>query len=78
MNDAIAKLFGPLLCRFFPPSGRRRAAARADLAMERPEAVPVVRRPRVACATVVRGEATRLLRPYLVAYERTHGLEAAA
>ncbi|MEU8787037.1 hypothetical protein [Streptomyces sp. NPDC048637] len=78
MNDAIAKLFGPLLCRFFPPSGRRRAAARADVARERPEAVPAVRRPRVARVTVVRGEATRLVRPYLVAYERAHGLEAVA
>lgn len=78
MNHAIAKLFGPLLCLFFPPSGRRRAAARADVARERPEAVPVVRRPRAARATVVRGEATRIVRPYLVAYERTHGLEAAA
>lgn len=41
MNHAIAKVFGPLLCRLFPSS-------------------------------------RRLVRPYLVAYERAHGLDVAA
>ncbi|MFD0169471.1 hypothetical protein ACFVJH_35880 [Streptomyces decoyicus] len=40
--------------------------------------VPALRCPRATYVAMVRGEDTALIRPYLVAYERTHGLEGAA
>ncbi|MFG2398782.1 hypothetical protein [Streptomyces lydicus] len=73
MRQPIARLFEALLRRLFPASGRRRAGAPATY----PEAPSAVRRPRPR-HTVVRGEDTVLVRPYLVAHERTHGLEAVA
>ncbi|MBL1091875.1 MULTISPECIES: hypothetical protein [Streptomyces] len=70
---ATAKLFGPLLRRLFPPSGRRRADAVAPLPP------PVEHeRPAAPLPPVVRGEDTVLVRPYLVAYEQQYGLEGVA
>lgn len=80
MFPRIAHLLNLLMCLLLPPSGCRRATSTAGAAAAagRPGGTPVVRRPRGASVRMVRGEDTRLVRPYLDAYERTHGLEAAA
>ncbi|MFF8369181.1 hypothetical protein ACF05W_10100 [Streptomyces lydicus] len=73
MRKPIARLFEALLRQLFPASGRRRAGALATY----PDAPPALRRARPR-HPVVRGEDTALVRPYLVAHERTHGLEVVA
>ncbi|WP_310717777.1 hypothetical protein [Streptomyces lydicus] len=73
MRQPIARLFEALLRRLFPASGRRRAGALATY----PEAPSAVCRP-MPRHPAVRGEDTVLVRPYLVAHERAHGLEAVA
>ncbi|MER7150663.1 MULTISPECIES: hypothetical protein [Streptomyces] len=75
MRKPNARLFEALLRRLFPASGRRRAGAPT----QPPEANrPLPGRPHPWCGPVVRGEDTVLVRPYLVAHERAHGLEAVA
>ncbi len=74
MSKPIARLLEALLRLLFPASGRRRAGTVAECVHATPD--PRGSHPR--CAPLVRGEDTVLVRPYLVAYERAHGLEVAA
>lgn len=67
MTHAIAGLFGPLLRLLFPARGRHGATV-APPAMPH-VASSVTRRPRVT-VPLLRGEDSRLVRPYLVAHEQ--------
>ncbi|MFI2185403.1 hypothetical protein [Streptomyces sioyaensis] len=78
MFPRTAQLFESLLRRLVPPSGRRRAVDCTAASLEERLAARATRRSRVPYVPMVRGEDTLLVRPYLVAYERTHGLECAA
>ncbi|MFG2286300.1 hypothetical protein ACGFOU_09605 [Streptomyces sp. NPDC048595] len=79
MSKPIARLLEALLRLLLPASGRRRAGAVTQCLHATPDTRrPHPRGPHPRCAPLVRGEDTVLVRPYLVAYERAHGLEVAA
>ncbi|MFD5075509.1 hypothetical protein [Streptomyces sp. NPDC058371] len=67
MTYAIARLIEPLLRLLFPARGRHRATGAPAIAPHPATRAP--RRPHAVTA-LIRGEDTRLVRPYLVAHEQ--------
>ncbi|WP_405890154.1 hypothetical protein OG427_15475 [Streptomyces sp. NBC_00133] len=68
MTHAIAGLFGPLLRFLFPARGCHRATGAPPVTPH--VAAPVARRPRRMAVPLLRGEDSRLVRPYLLAHEQ--------
>ncbi|MFF3317996.1 hypothetical protein ACFYV5_21140 [Streptomyces sp. NPDC003035] len=62
MSNPIVRLTGLLLRLLLPPSGRRRRCARSP----RPTPLTITTRP---TSPLLRGEDSRLVRPYLLAHE---------
>ncbi|BDH15630.1 hypothetical protein HOK021_68090 [Streptomyces hygroscopicus] len=78
MFPRIISILERLLRSLLPPSGGRKAVFPATTRVTGRVPVPALRCSRATYVAVVRGEDTALIRPYLVAHERTHGLEAPA